>query len=400
MPPTNLVDPTVWRWDFFAQTHGRDGADHIHERHWKEFRTALLEGARWTGGQPDDLRALSEPPPASRQTSVRFAKMPWQEAEGRLRTLEARALLDVWYIESGHAMRGAAGAESFEALRAGMWHPDTQAHPLLGQVVCFAAEEPDATAASIASRLQASQAGELDVVEFPWGGLGLPQKPGQPLLLLCRRGTEEMERVANLVHRILPQLLLAQMKIRGTFEQLEQVVLPKAWEAERKLNAELVRCASRPLRLNSLEESSDVITRKQRELAESLSECEELCHTAVVNVDNLDRLAADPILEGDRSHLLSVLVEPARLWAEQISSDIRYLRITEHQADRTLTSISTMAQIRSSRWQRRTTVLISVFVVFGVVQAFPELRLPWRFGVLLIGALAIFGLIALLSREH
>jgi hypothetical protein len=182
-------------------------------------------------------------------------------------------------------------------------------------------------------------------------------------------------------------------------QAFERDLLPKAFDQEAKLDATLQRVAAQRSRLGNLERLSDDIARWQAAFAATLGRCDELAATLNVNAANLERLLADPVFAG-RTALDTLLVAPLRLGTSQMTADLNYLRITQTQADQTQRSIGIMAQVRSARWSRRTTMLLGAFAVFGSVRVFPELPLSWRIGLSVLLVPSVLLALWLLARRE
>jgi hypothetical protein len=98
----------------------------------------------------------------------------------------------------------------------------------------------------------------------------------------------------------------------------------------------------------------------------------------------------DDALWGEqRQRAQQLLTAEMALFAEQIETDLRYLRITQQQADLALQTLLTVTGVRGTQWERRMTLLLSVFAVMAVAQVFPELAWWWRLSLIGLGAIAV-----------
>jgi hypothetical protein len=82
-------------------------------------------------------------------------------------------------------------------------------------------------------------------------------------------------------------------------------------------------------------------------------------------------------------------LERVQLWIDQLHSDLHYFHITRRQADLHLQSLNTASGVRAAQWNRRITLLLGIFVVLELPQAFPELSIPVRLALIGAGALAL-----------
>jgi hypothetical protein len=403
-----LKDLTLWHWRFFVDWHPRRNATE-RPRSWEVFGAALDDAMRWAGAVSPlvsvtaDFSRLA----LARHSSVRFASQPWRRTDGLLRCLEARALLDGFYIENGCALEGPADADAVARLKEADWHRPEGGLPFLGGAVCLTAECPQATpdgdADDVAPGLLRAWRGtptpQAEPVDLGFGRLAVPVGADEEAwVLLIRDEDEARRRAAHLLHRLMPPLLLARIKGRVIMEAFERDLLPKAFDQEAKLDATLQHVAGQRSRLVSLERTNDEIARLQAAFAETLSQCEEMAATLEANAANLERLLADPLV-GGRTALDTLLAAPLRLGASQVGTDLRYLGITQTQADRMQRSIGTMAEVRAGRWNRRTTVVLGLFVAFAALQVFPELPLGWRIGLSMLLPLTIGLLMLGLGRR-
>jgi hypothetical protein len=143
------------------------------------------------------------------------------------------------------------------------------------------------------------------------------------------------------------------------------------------------------LHLEALEQLSADISRKQAAFVETLSELEEQLETMRVNLHNVTLLMDDALWGEQRQRAQQLLTADMALFAEQIETDLRYLRITQQQADLAPQTLLTVTGVRGTQWERRMTLLLGMFAVMAVAQAFPELAWWWRLVLIGLGAIAV-----------
>ena len=410
MAEAMLKDATVWRWWFYLRWHGHDQSERL-ESYWKAFNQSLNSAVEWSGGWQESRVAQPEKLPRIRQTNAHLASIPWRESSGVLRTLEARMLLDVLYIQSGCAQEGTAVPEDVSLLMKSAWPGDESAASLLGDAVCLTVEtgelredEAKQTARTILERWTEKQVRQIELVELDPGYFAIPTGlEDEVWALLVRDNDRARQEAAHFVHRLMPPLLLARLKGQVVMQKFEQHLLSSARALEIELNEELNRIIDQPRRLKMLEQASYSLSHLQAKLAEKSSQCEESLETLRVNADNIERLLSDPLIAARKTNLDELLAAPLRLYVEQVAADLRYLAITQTQAERVLQGIATMAEVRSARWERTITVLFGLFVLFGITGAFPELTalaLRWRIGGFFICAIILSIFIWWLSRRE
>jgi hypothetical protein len=150
------------------------------------------------------------------------------------------------------------------------------------------------------------------------------------------------------------------------------------------------------------EQNSNAIATHQQEFAEQLHKYEVELKTLHANAQNIERLLNNPLFAGQKTILHQLWVAPLHLGAAQIETDLSYLSATDKKAERTLQSLRTIAEVRSGRWERGMTLLLGLFVVFGVAEMFPEITefCLWQRGVIVAGAtVLISGITWGLSRR-
>lgn len=346
----------------------------------------------------------------SPQVSHRLASRPWHEKDGKLRELEARTLLDTFYIQVGQAREGASEPEGFSSLAP--WTPpalDSKLSPrtYLGEAICLCAEveknlsEDELTKLAVAIvRKGIARSVKQEAVEgicLPFGFFVLlPNiKPATAVLLYSESGTQGASRF---VHFVLPQLLLSRLKAWAIADAYQKLLLPRAHKQEQTLDALLKQAAEPHLPLETLEQLSAEISREQAVFIEGISTLEEQLQTLRVCVRNVELLLSEPLWGKQRHWAEQQLTGDIALLVEQMETDLRYLRITQQQADLVLQSLLTITGVRGTHWERRTALILSIFTVVAAAQVFPELGW-WRFAVIGLGSI-IVGLSYWWLRKH
>ncbi len=144
------------------------------------------------------------------------------------------------------------------------------------------------------------------------------------------------------------------------------------------------------LSIEQIEQHSVQLAQQQAHYLETLSQIEEWQHTLKTLQDNLRRLLRDPLWrDGEQSAPARLLLERVQLWIDQLHSDLHYFHITRRQADLHLQSLNTASGVRIAKWNRRITLLVGIFVVLELPQAFPELSIPARLALIGAGALVL-----------
>jgi hypothetical protein len=402
-----LKDLTLWRWQFFVKWRTQE-EDAQKAQHWQEFCGALKSAVGWAGGSP----VAYAMPAYRRQTSARIESIPWQASQGLLRTLEARALLDAFYIQTGCFQEGAADPETVLPLKEAAWHGESQAHTFLGEAVCLTGEVhqdlAEQQAHNIAQAVLAQWFGEpprqLESVQLACGFLAVPiGVQEEAWVLLVRDADAGRQQAAQLVHRLLPLCLLAWLKGLVIMRTFEDDLLPQAAKSEADLDARLRTVSEsikkRKIGLNDLEEASEDIAALQAAFIEYLSQCQEMLETLQANAENIELVLKDPLLHDQQTRLDELWVAPLRLATRQLQTDLHYLSITQGQSERMQRSIETIAEVHSARWNRRITLLLGIFAAFEFLQVFPEIPMGWRVLSSVLVPTFVAVLIWLLSRE-
>lgn len=353
------------------------------------FVNALNAAGAWLGWSGTLQRADRHPTPADfSQRLVVEQATEWREHDGILRTLEARTLLDACYLQLGAAKEGAlqtphALQDALPALPAGEGY--------LGDAECWclmrADGEPDEPALREAiRRLALPQEGYL-TFDTQGGRLALYPNTLTACIVYTPAQTQPMSR---LLHQILPPLLLNLLKIRRLREQYLQFK-PQVQGEEGRLERLMAQARqAHQLSIEQIEQHSVQLAHQQAHYLETLSQIEEWQHTLKTLQDNLRRLLRDPLWrDGEQSAPARLLLERVQLWIDQLHSDLHYFHITRRQADLHLQSLNTASGVRIAKWNRRITLLVGIFVVLELPQAFPELSIPVRLALIGAGALAL-----------
>jgi hypothetical protein len=353
------------------------------------FVNALNAAGAWLGWSGTLQRADRHPTPADfSQRLVVEQATEWREHDGILRTLEARTLLDACYLQLGAAKEGAlqtphALQDALPALPAGEGY--------LGDAECWclmrADGEPDEPALREAiRRLALPQEGYL-TFDTQGGRLALYPNTLTACIVYTPAQTQPMSR---LLHQILPPLLLNLLKIRRLREQYLQFK-PQVQGEEGRLERLMAQARqAHQLSIEQIEQHSVQLAQQQAHYLETLSQIEEWQHTLKTLQDNLRRLLRDPLWrDGEQSAPARLLLERVQLWIDQLHSDLHYFHITRRQADLHLQSLNTASGVRAAQWNRRITLLLGIFVVLELPQAFPELSIPVRLALIGAGALAL-----------
>jgi hypothetical protein len=353
------------------------------------FVNALNAAGAWLGWSGTLQRADRHPTPADfSQRLVVEQATEWREHDGILRTLEARTLLDACYLQLGAAKEGAlpnphALQDALPALPAGEGY--------LGDAECWclmrADGEPDEPALREAiRRLALPQEGYL-TFDTQGGRLALYPNTLTACIVYTPAQTQPM---SQLLHQILPPLLLNLLKIRRLREQYLQFK-PQVQGEEGRLERLMAQARqAHQLSIEQIEQHSVQLAQQQAHYLETLSQIEEWQHTLKTLQDNLRRLLRDPLWrDGEQSAPARLLLERVQLWIDQLHSDLHYFHITRRQADLHLQSLNTASGVRAAQWNRRITLLVGIFVVLELPQAFPELSIPVRLALIGAGALAL-----------
>jgi len=384
-------DLELHRWRFFLrpdETTSGANASALPDG----FVDALNAAGAWLGWSEGALLRpdLHAAPADFSQRLVVAPAAEWREHNGTLRTLEARTLLDACYLQLGAAIEGALDPDCPRALQDAL--PALPAgEGYLGDAECWclmlAAGDLDEPALREAiRRLALPQEGYL-TFDTQGGRLALYPNTLTACIVYTPAQTQPMSR---LLHQILPPFLLNLLKIRRLREQYLQFK-PQVQGEEGRLERLMAQARqAHQLSIEQIEQHSVQLAQQQAHYLETLSQIEEWQHTLKTLQDNLRRLLRDPLWrDGEQSAPARLLLERVQLWIDQLHSDLHYFHITRRQADLHLQSLNTASGVRAAQWNRRITLLLGIFVVLELPQAFPELSIPARLALIGAGALAM-----------
>lgn len=339
--------------------------------------------------------------PSSQQVSHRLATLPRREKGETLRELEARTLLDAFYIQLGQARQVETKPTAFASLFC--WVPTalgnaSSHHAYWGEAVCLCTEVDEGLSEDDLNELatviaekglgQPVKRRVLEGIQLPIGFFVLvpDAKPEAMVLLYFPSAAHQASRF---VHLVMPQLLLSLIKARLIAEEYRYYFLPKVHRQEQELDATLKQAANPRLHLEALERLSANISRQQATFIEGISTLEEQLQTLRVCMRNVELLLDDVVWGEQRQWARQALTGNMVLLIEQMETDLRYLRITQQQADLALQSLLTITGVRGTQWERRITLLLGLFAVMAVAQVFPELAWWWRLALIGLGGTVV-----------
>ena len=388
---TEFRDLERYRWHFFLRPYAPPNGAYAYTLP-DSFVDALNAAGAWLGWSEGallrpDLHA------ASAELSQRLVVAPateWREHDGTLRTLEARTLLDACYLQLGAAIEGALDPNSPRALRDAFPAIDAGEHHLgVAEGWCLMLAEGEPNEAALRDALERLALPTDGCLTFATQGGWLALYP-DALVACILYAPAQTQPMSYLLHQLLPAFLLNLLKIRLLREQYPPL---KSQVAQQETRLEHLMAQAREahrLSIEQIEQHSVQLAQQQAHYLETLSQIEEWLHTLKTLQDNLRRLLRDPLwYDGDGSAPARRLLEPIQLLIDQLQSDLHYFHITRQQADLHLQSLNTASGVRIAKWNRRITLLVGIFVVLELPQAFPELNLAARIALILAGALVL-----------
>lgn len=400
-----LNDPELYQWHFFLRWHSRESKDHKKE-HDQSFSRVLNEALNWVGEKSGaQYSTLSNI--ISLQVSERLASADWRECDhGVLRNLEARTLLDTFYIQVGQAYQGVYQPNVFSQLV--RWVPtalnsEPTSHIYIGEAVCLCAEvkeglpkDEDTLNMLIAEIAEAAGASKprnkLDSICLTFGILiPLPAAEKETFVLLYP--SSQTSRVGHFVHYTMPQLLLSHQKVLRITDEYHRSLLPRAQDQEQSLDSLLEQALKSKISLEQHEKLVIDISRQQASLAKIISILEDGLNTMRVNLYNLELLLRDSVWN-DQQQSHQQITGMISLQIKQMETKLCYMNIMKKQADLVLQSLHTLVGVRETCWERRITVVLGLFGVTGVVIVFDDvfkaLPLYYRIIALIIGFAIVY----------
>lgn len=407
-----LKDPEFYQWHFFFRWHSRESKDHRKE-HEQSFITVLNEALNWVG-EPTEAQCSTLSNVISLQVSERLASANWREHDkGVLRNLEARAMLDTFYIQVGQARQGAYQSNVFSSFV--RWVPaaldsEPVQHINIGKACCLCAEVkeglPDdeeklnSLIAEIAKAIGEASLPGSRPEGIPLGfGFLIPLPAAKQDTFVLLYPSSQTARVSRFVHYTLPQLLLCRQKALRIADEYHSSLLPRAQNLEQLLDSLLKQALKSKISLEQLEQLSTDISRQQASFVEILSVLEDWLNTMRVNLHNMELLLRGPFWN-DQQQARQQLTGIMSLQIKQMETDLCYLNTTQKQVDLVLQSLNTLVGVRETRWERRIAVLLGLFGITGAVIVFQDV-LPWywRIILLLAGVVMVYWLIHKVKGE-
>lgn len=402
--PILLTDPTVWHWWFFLRGHAFDSQSKK-DQHWTAFQPALHDAIKWAakfakneagkiGEKPVSDEAMelenawklsnvkrpqTEPP--ENEYPLLFAKVPTRDGEELIYSFQGRSLLDSTYLRFRWTVPGAFDAQAFAELRQKDWRYEKNPAPFLGEAVCLMAEVPATVdireSKNIIREVLANWHGqdirEVKVIEFACGFYGITDKVEETVwVVLIRDGDQSRDQARRLANDISPRFLLAWLKGRFIRQEFDKSIVSSLNEKEKGLEDVLYQVTGVPRnnKLKALEDTTLAVTGKLEVFSTPMYYVNDYLQTLSVNIYNLEQLIKDPLFGEGSAMMDGLLVAPLRQSENQIKKFLEYKNITRDRARLKLEMDSIQVDILRERLMRGITILLGLFVIFGVVQAF------------------------------
>ncbi|MBA3242245.1 MAG: hypothetical protein H0T60_13535 [Acidobacteria bacterium] len=414
-----LKDLQVWHWWFFLRGFDVEfipGSKRHKDFHWPVWRAALVAAMKWGGYLSPPEGRLPEEEPSVLDYPFLFADTKRVEDGGQERSLQAYSLLDATYINVVWTSGGESAPQILSGIRQREWQYTAaqSGPPYLGEAVCLSAvmlgtlnkgakpEKTEERAKGAVKEILLGWCGKevssVELIEFACGYYATSQELGETVWVLLVWDEEAAEpQAAHILIDLTPSFMLAWLKGRYIRVRYDRHILPEVNAIEGDLERVLKEIEAQPLKLKSLEESSLLITSPLDELSKRIAQIREYLETLKINIGNLKILLKYPVFKPGQAQMSSLLVAPLRQSAEQLQAYLTYKEITQDRARARLDLFKIRAEILSQKGTREITILLGLFVVFGVVQAFDrEIGAYGGQDALLLKLLIVFVLIIML----
>lgn len=401
-----LKDPTVWHWWFFL-FHISEFTEEEKEN-WQEFKEALDAAVEHAGGWKKSKVKRIENLDGYKLIPSQFVNIGWHEFNGFSHSLQARSLLDSIYVQSGWAWETTTDSDAFLSLKEAEW---SGVETELEEAVCLMAEVPRLTSQSEAEKIivqmlscwhQMEIEEEINSIALSCGFYASPRNIKNVVWVMLVWDEDSARKEAKyLINRLAPPFQLAWLKGRFIRHIYDSKYAPEANKQEIALITTLVPVPEKR-RFKTIEENFFKICSAQDNLEEVLGECEALLLTLKINKENLEKLLTDPVYGSGQASMDLRLVAPLRQSIEQIETDFKYKTIAQNKAERVLKRYEMTTQILSEKLTRHVTYLLSLFAVFGAIQAFQnEVHfIPRNILLALVGLIPLAAYLAWLYRKH
>jgi hypothetical protein len=389
------IDPTIWHWWFFLRGRDfqnvtrQDGNFSRRDRHWEVFKNALQGAVSHTGKGNKALSfSLAEDPTKRNRYPSSFAKVQRDSTQTIQMSMHALSRLDSTYIRFSWTQKGRTGSEAFSTLSRKDWKYSTDDPVFLGDATCLMAEltkpEDETEKFSLAKdwcrqilcewqgrRLAPDDTFQIDLVEVACGFFATSAELEKVVwVLLVWNDDDARTQAARLINAITPPFMLAWLKARHIKQEYEDDIAPKSYQAETDVETALSQKTKQTNKLKALEEFSLQTSLASSELTRQIDHSEERLVTLDINKENLENLLKDQVFRPGEALMDSLLVAPIRLTIDQIKTDLRYVTLQQKRAKDARENSNAIVGILTNRWTRRITIVLGVFAIFGVVQAF------------------------------
>lgn len=390
-----IHDPVIFQWFFFLQKHAKEGEED-QKKHWEAFKSVYEEANKhFNFGLPEIPYHTNTLP----QVSHSLISIPWKECkDSTLCTLEARTLLDTFYLHLGQAKVGEYEPTDFISLEP--WHPEVLKekelrHAYLGEAVCLYAEVDNGLSEEEFSNLSEKIVKCMKLKGSPPKGVLLPfgfftllsVENLEMAVIICFKDSNK--EASKFIHSILTQLFLNRIKAKLIYQDYHSNRRKHIEEVEKELD-NLLKKSQQKLPLKELEKLSKEISQHQADFIEKISIMEEELQTLRICIENIDSLLKESIWDKNRQWAEEYLRGDIALFIRQMEYDLHYFRITQQQADLLLQSFLTSAEVLGASWERKMTLILSVFALSSIAEAFSnELAWWWRLVIISSGVIIV-----------
>ena len=406
-----LTDITIWRWQFYFRSYGYD-PNETATKCWELFKPLLDRSVQWAGGWGRSKTQHEGAIPDS-SGSFRLASIDWIRSGKEARSLEARAMLDVFFIHTGVAQLGESPlGESITLLRNAETRADKNKETFLGEAVCVWCEvsrERESEIPDLAKELLNAWFGReikcFELLEFVFGFAVLPSGEGEEFWgLLVWNDQVACTQANKLNHRIFPQFFMSNLKARALLQTIKHKDLTLVThQTENKLDQLIKGTLTQKHSLSILERGISDLTQYRLVLSERINELSNYIATLEINVGNITRLMNSTTLSKQRDQLDVLFSMPLELELENAKNSFRYLQSSLSRSEQIAHGLESKAQILSAQWGRILSVLLGLFVVLGIPGVFPgitNIYWLWRLLILIGMAFVLWLLLYILSRRY
>jgi len=405
-----LNDPTLYYYTFLPRWYSNSG-DIDKENHWNVIQEMIIAAWDWvhtSGMQKMVPIKKSFEKDINRRENIRLIGTEWLHSNSYSFLLEARALLDIVYLQIGISKNGRHHENTFSSLRmhlnSSSFFPTISNNRIkIGDAYCFYAELTETdnhaeVARQCFDEWEQNKEAEILTLHFPWGSISFSESYSNIILVQAKEEKNSIDSASYFLNFIFPRFMLSYRKAELEYDDYELRLRKEVEIIERELK-ESIKGHERTGSLSFLEERILEISRLQDTLVEKLADVRQKLITIEANSRNIKLILKDPILKPQQEIMYVHFGDKWNLAIEQMKLDLNYFQLRNEDALLTLQTLHTFVDIKRGKTDRLMVIILGI--VGGIIAISDALsEIPLYFRILLIVVVIIWGIITWIIKQE